>query len=270
MTILIKARAFIERDLIIESSYKVAFGFEVLRSLFPLFSFYYVSRLIGRAGKSGPLAEEGGYFSFVIVGVALSSYFMHAVHSFGGIVRRAQTTGCLEALLSTRTSPETVILLSPLYSFLTKTLHIALVFLVGGVFLGVDYRRCDLLSVVLMVGLAIPAFCGLGILSAAAIVMLKKADPIEWALASALTLVSGAYFPVDLLPPWLRALAACSPMTYALDGMRLALFRGHTPPMLADKLLPLGAMAAVLLAAGVLSFGWAVERGRREGTLLDY
>ncbi|MDR3637994.1 MAG: ABC transporter permease [Isosphaeraceae bacterium] len=268
--LLSKARAFIERDFVVESSYKAAFAFESLRSLFPLFSFYYVSQLVARSPLSSRFADDGGYFPFVVVGVALSTYFMHAVHSFGGIVRRTQAVGCLEAVLSTRTSPQTVILLSPLYSFCSKTLHIVLIFVVGGLVLDVDFRRCNYVSAVATLGLAVAAFSGLGILSAALIVVLKKSDPIEWVMGSTLSLLSGAYFPVSLLPQWVRPLAACSPMTHALNAMRLAVLQGYSVSRLGRELTSLGATAVVLIPIGVYCFGKAVEKGRRDGTLLDH
>lgn len=267
---MLKTIAFLKRDYRIESSYKLAFLLQIATSVLPVFTFYFIGKLVQGDGSQHLELYGGDYFAFALVGIALTQYFMSALGIFATSVRRAQTTGVLEAILSTQTKPQEVILYSSTYSFVASTLHVAIVFAVGGLFLGADYSKADLLSVAVTLLLTIAAFSGLGLLSATAIVILKKGDPIELLLGSTSSLLGGAFFPVALMPEWLQLVAKALPITYALDAMRSAIFAGHTVVELWMPLTVLAAMALVLLPGSLWAFSWAVEKGRRDGSLIQY
>lgn len=264
-----KIWAFIKRDFIVESSYKFAFVFELTTSVFPVFSFYFLGKLVnGREAVS--LAKYGGnYFPFALVGLAFTQYFMLALQTFATTIRRSQWVGCLEAMLSTQTKPETVVILSSLYSFIMKTVHIALVFLIG-LLLGVDYSNSNIPSIFITLVLTILAFSALGIFSASIIIVLKKGDPIEWVFGSLCSLLGGALFPISLMPNWMQKIALLLPITYSLEAMRLAVFKGYSIEQLAKQLLILGGMALVMSPLSVWCFALAVDKGRRDGTLMHY
>jgi len=265
-----KAVAFLKRDYLIESSYKFAFVFEMLTTVFPLVSFYFIGQLVGSRGDSRLARYGGQYFPFALVGVAFSQYLLLALGTFSRTIRRSQMAGCLEATLSAQTSPQVVIILSSLYCFATKLLHIILVFLLGWLAFGLDYRNANFLSAAVVLLLTAGAFSGLGILSAAAIVLLKKGDPIEWIFGAASSLLGGALFPVEIMPQWMQCLAVVFPITYALEAMRMAILRGHTVWMLWKPLIVLAATGAVLIPLGVWAFAAAVDKGRRDGSLMHY
>lgn len=265
-----KALAFVKRDLITETSYKFAFVFEVVTSVFPVLSFYFISKLVGGEGKVALSRYGGEYFPFVMIGVAFTQYLMVSLRTFANTIRRSQMAGCLEAMLSTRTSPQVVIILSSLYSFLIKTVHIVIIFIVGGVFLGVSYEKANILSMVVILMLTIVAFSSLGIFSATLIVLLKKGDPLEWIFGSFSALVGGSFFPVSILPGWLQVIAQYLPITHALEGMRLAVLEGYTVFMLSKTILILLLMGVFLLPLSVWMFSLAVEKGRRDGSLMHY
>ena len=85
-----------------------------------------------------------------------------------------------------------------------------------------------------------------------------------------LTLLSGAYFPLDLLPGWAAAIAEYNPITVAVDGMREALLVGADWSATARAVLTLVAASAASLTLGLLAFSFAVARERRRGTLGVY
>ena len=266
---LLKVFAFVKRDFQIESSYKLAFLLNISTSILPIFTFYFIGKLIS-SGENPHLAPYGGdYFAFVLVGIALTQYFSSALRIFATSVRRAQTTGVLEAILSTQTSPQEVILYSSAYSFVVSSLHVAIVFAFGGL-LGADYSRVDLVSFAVTLVLTIAAFSGLGLLSATAIVILKKGDPIELFIGPASSLLGGAFFPVAVMPDWLQTVAKALPITYALEAMRSAIFTGRSVTELWAPLAVLTGMALVLLPGSLWAFSRAVEKGRRDGSLIQY
>jgi ABC-2 type transport system permease protein len=83
-------------------------------------------------------------------------------------------------------------------------------------------------------------------------------------------LVSGADFPVTVLPRWLLPLALAIPITYGFDVFRAFLIKTHT-------LLPVSAEIALLVAFmfAMIAFGlWIFHRLERHvrirGTLGQY
>lgn len=266
----LKAREFFKRDLRIESSYKAAFLFEYMTTLLPLLTFYFIAKLVG-ANSAASLTPYGGkYFPFAVVGLAFMQYFTIALTNFAATIRRTQMAGCLEAMLSTQTSPRTVIILSSAYSYLMKLFHLVLVLVVSGLFLGVDFDSCNFLSVAVVLILSIVSLSGLGIFSAAFIVVMKKGDPIEWFIGSISSMLGGALFPVSLMPDWLQRIATLLPTTYALEALRQAMLKGASIIVLWREITILGVMAVVLLPASVWVFAKAVDKGRRDGTLMHY
>jgi ABC-2 type transport system permease protein len=96
-----------------------------------------------------------------------------------------------------------------------------------------------------------------------------------------LLLVSGVYYPVEVLPKWLQPLSALSPATYTLSACRKLMGIGNpdsTPGHLVGaslssvvgELLVLALMGAVLMPLGLWVFGkvetWAKRNGKLKRT----
>jgi len=90
----------------------------------------------------------------------------------------------------------------------------------------------------------------------------QKADVAAWSLSGLILLISGIYYPVEVLPPTLQLLARAIPLTYFLEYYRSIFIPGpHN--------LALGtALAALYLAVGLILFDKSIERARRTGILL--
>jgi len=265
-----KAYAFLRKDFLVESSYRFAFCFSMLTSLVPVFTFFYVGRLMVASASPGLQAYGGDYFSFVLIGIAFTEYFLTALATYSSTIRRSQLAGCLEALFSTRTRGVAIVLYSALYAFTAKTVNILTIILVGGLLLGAQVKNANIPAALLTLALSIIAFSALGILSAAITLIIKTGDPIQWACGAAVSLLGGAVFPVCLLPRWLQAIAKCLPITYAMDAMREAVVLGHSASMLMGPLLTLAAMGGILHVAATGCFAAALRRARRTAGLAGY
>jgi ABC-2 type transport system permease protein len=86
------------------------------------------------------------------------------------------------------------------------------------------------LTILLAMGLALAGF---------ALVLARNGEFMGEISAAAVLLISGVYFPPDILPLFLRKLSLVMPLTYWLEGMRRALFGGILQVASADGLRPL-------------------------------
>ena len=104
------------------------------------------------------------------------------------------------------------------------------------------------------------AFAGLSI-GAAAFPMLwtEKGLQMAYIVQAVVLLVSGVYYPVDVLPGWMQLLAVISPATYVIRGMRAALMDGAEVGTLWPEIWPALLVGALSVPLGLRLFV-AVER----------
>jgi ABC-2 type transport system permease protein len=92
-----------------------------------------------------------------------------------------------------------------------------------------------------------------------------RAETSAWAAVNFVVMLSGIYYPVSVLPGWVRAVSREIPLTYFLDGIRAGY---GFPPQFAH---PFATGFVLVLAYAVLAH-WAlaaaVDRARRTGLLL--
>lgn len=107
----------------------------------------------------------------------------------------------------------------------------------------------------------------LGLLLAGAVLnMARYGMFLSEGVAGLLYLLSGAVFPIDVLPAWLRAVSIVLPPTYWLEGMRRALLGPiQLPSPLAEwqqvhLALALVLSTLVLTVSAHLFFGWSERR----------
>jgi ABC-2 type transport system permease protein len=82
-----------------------------------------------------------------------------------------------------------------------------------------------------------------------------------------LLLVSGVYYPVEVLPVFLQKIAVFSPATYVLDGVRLSILEGANTLSLWPYIWPDLLLGVLLIPAGLWVFKQAEKYAKRTGKL---
>jgi ABC-2 type transport system permease protein len=261
--------AFLRRDLREALTYKFSFVSSLVGILLSSATFYFVAKLVPPGTPSlGPFG--GDYFSFAVVGVAFSSLLGMFQEGLSSVVRSAQVSGTLEALLVTPASIPTVLFGSSLYSLILQVFRTVLHLGVAMAFFGMTLGRVNVPGALSVGVLTVLCFLGVGILSASFILVYKTGNPFGWILGTVSGLLGGVVFPVALLPPWIRWASGLLPVTYALDGMRKSLLASAG---FADVLPDIAALAVfniILLPASLVVFRLAVRKAKRDGTLSHF
>jgi len=264
------ALAFLRRDLRVETSYRLAFLLQFLGVFFSVAVFYFVARLLGEAASRYLEPYGGDYFSFVLIGIAFSGYLGVGLSSFSNSLRQAQTTGTLEAMLVTPISLSAIVLASSLWSYLMTTVRVLVYLAVGTLLLGVDLRGGNYPVALLILVLTVISFSSLGVLAASFVMIAKRGDPVTWVFNALSSLLGGVYYPIAILPDWLRPVSWLLPVTYALHSMRLALLQGASLRTLLLDVLALLLFSLLLLPLALFAFRYAVRRARIDGSLTHY
>jgi ABC-2 type transport system permease protein len=79
--------------------------------------------------------------------------------------------------------------------------------------------------------------------------------------------VSGVYYEVDVLPPWLQVFSYVSPATYILDGMRGAIIDGENVTEIWRELAALVGFGVLLIPGGMVVFAVAERWAKKTGKL---
>jgi len=264
------ALAFLRRDFLQEASYRIAFLLQFANIFFSVAVFYFISQLLGDSVSEFLRPYGGNYFSFVLIGIALSSYFGVGLSSFSNRLRQAQTTGTLEAMLATPTPASTIILSSSIWDYLITTIRVIIYLLIGLLFIGIEIKFENLMTALFILVLSVISFSSIGILAASFIMVLKRGDPITWIFNALSSFLGGVYYPVAVLPGWLQPLAALLPITYSLEAMRLTLLQGVPLTELAPQITALVIFSLILLPLSLWAFRFAVRRTKIEGSLTQY
>jgi ABC-2 type transport system permease protein len=92
------------------------------------------------------------------------------------------------------------------------------------------------------------------------------AEGLAWSVIFAIAPLSCVYYPITILPGWLRPFAWALPSTHVFEGMRAVMFEHR---FRTDYFLSAVALDLVYLAAGALIFSIAFRDARRRGALLQ-
>lgn len=257
-------RAILYRDFRMYMSFRTAFGTQALSMVFTLALFYFVSRLVAVDRIGSP----DDYFAFVAVGLVIVSV-LHSGLAVATTLQSELVAGTFERLLLSPFGPVLATMSMTLFPMTRALLMAIWTLTIGAVVFGLDLRWSTAVLAVPLGLLCAVAFAGIALAIAAAVVAFKRAPGIGFLLAG-IALVSGVYFPVDLLPAWIRWVSEIQPFTPAVNLLRNVLIGLPMPQPAWEYLLRLGAFAVVALPVAGWAIDRAVQHAYRRGTLLEY
>ncbi len=112
------------------------------------------------------------------------------------------------------------------------------------------------------------SFVGIGIMgSVLPLLFPERGAQMTHVIIALLLLVSGVYYPIDVLPAALQRLAIFSPATYVLAGTRQALLDGVATAGLWSNIWPVLVMGAAAVPLGLAVFGLSERYAKRTGRL---
>ncbi|MGQ9788509.1 MAG: ABC transporter permease [Candidatus Hadarchaeaceae archaeon] len=135
----------------------------------------------------------------------------------------------------------------------TDSLIQASILLVIGPLLGVKYTPYVLAVLLVFILLAAAGMVSIGLAIGAQMTSFEGFGLVQSFVILPLFFLSGALYPLDNLPVWLRFAIYINPLSYVVDGMRGTLLGINYFPIAIDFGITL-AFVAVMIAVGTLSF----------------
>jgi len=205
----------------------------------------------------------------LIVGAAFWNYLSVVFSWIAETIAVERWEGTLEYTMMAPVHRSTHLLGSVAYAMVFGLVHTAAI-LVAMILFFPDLATgsANVLTVVAFMVLGSFSFVGIAMLAAILpLLYVERGAQMTFVLQSVLLLVSGVYYPIDVLPGWMQVLSHLSPATYAIDGVRQGLIDGIPVSQLTGNVWPLIVMGIVLIPTGLWAFGRAERYAKRTGKL---
>ena len=267
---LAKALATLKKDFLTESSYRFSLFFNFFGILVSILSYYFINKLFSNAIVPHLEIYGVNYFSYVLLSTAFFGYVGVGLGSFSERIHAEQQFGTLEAVLLTPTKISTILFSLAIWNLVLATLDM-LVYIALALFLfKINFAHINYLSTAVIFLLTVTSFSALGIISASFIMVLKRGNPFAWLLGSLEGLVGGVYFPITVLPAWMQLLAKFFPITYAIQAIQLAVYKGAPLSQLWQEAGILFLFSVILLPLSLFLFTLSLQKAKKEGSLGQY
>jgi ABC-2 type transport system permease protein len=155
-----------------------------------------------------------------------------------------------------------------LFAIVYGVVRAVLLFGVVALFFDLDLSHADFVAALVVLLVASIPFIGIGMMTAVLpLISPEKGTQLGFIAQGILLVVSGVYYPVDVLPEWMQWLATISPATYALDGMRDAIVEGQGLSSMGDEIWPLIVIGIVSIPLGLEVFRRGERYAKKHGKL---
>lgn len=254
------------RDYLLTRAYRNTFLLEFLLGIINMLVYFYISRTFEGVG-SAELQGAPSYFDFAVLGIIVTVVIGATTTQVGTRVRQEQLTGTLEALFIQPLTAAQVALGLVGLPFLFAMVRAAAYLAVASILLGLSASEASWAGTAIILAVTGAAMGALGIAAAAFVLVVKRGDLVIGMILFAMGFISGAVFPVSVLPEWIQPLGEIVPTRFAFDGIRAAIFEGTG---WAGDALALALFAVVFVPLAILAFAGALSWTKRQGSIAQY
>jgi ABC-2 type transport system permease protein len=251
--------AFVERNFFLTRRY---WGWELAFLVYSVAGALSISLIGAQAGSAELIL-------MLMIGAIFWNYLSVVFSWIAETIAVERWEGTLEYTMMAPVRRWTQLMGSCLYAIAYGLVHTAVILVVLVLFFPqLRLEQADGATAIVFMLLGSFSFVGIGMMAAILpLLYVERGAQMTFVLQSCLLLVSGVYYSIDILPPWMQVLSHLSPATYVLDGVRKGLVYGVPVSQLMYDIVPLVVMGIVLIPAGIWAFGRAERYAKRTGKL---
>ena len=143
-----------------------------------------------------------------------------------------------------------------------------IVFATIAAFFDLEMPNANFLSALVLLAVASVSFIGIGMMTAVLpLISPEKGTQFGYIGQGLMLVVSGVYYPVEVLPTWMEWVAKISPATYALRGIRDSILEGAGVGAVWGDIWPLIVIGVASVPLGLWIFGRGERYAKRHGKL---
>jgi ABC-2 type transport system permease protein len=258
--------AFIERNFNIVKRY---WAWELVWLVYGIVNSLSVSFIgVGMGALGATAAQSQNMVIYLAIGTIVWRYLSVIFYWVTDVIGIERWEGTIEYTLMAPIQRLTHMLGQTSFAVVYSMFHTIVILAATLLFFNITLTNANLVTpfVVLLAGSF--SFIGFSIVgSVLPLLFPERGSQMTHVIIALLLLISGVYYPVSVLPPWMQTLSLISPATYVLDGVRAGLLEGATVQQVWPQIWPLLIIGAVTLPMGLKIFNWAERYAKRTGKL---
>ena len=205
---------------------------------------------------------------YLVIGTLVWRYLSSIFYWITDVISIERWEGTIEYTLMAPIHRITHMAGQTFFAVIYSLLFTGIILVVTVVMFDIDMSQANLLGGTLMLITGSLSFIGVGIMgSILPLLFPERGAEMTHVIIALLLLVSGVYYPIDVLPEALQKIAVFSPATYVLDGTRRAFLEGTASSQLWPYIWPTLLMGFIAIPAGLWVFEMAERYAKRSGKL---
>lgn len=207
---------------------------------------------------------------YLLIGTAVWSYLSVTFEGVTDMITIERWEGTIEHTFMAPISRFTHLIGSCWYAVAHGILFTFVQLIIVASFFSLNLSHANYLTAVFMLLMGSVSFIGFGIgASVLPLLFTERGSQMSYIVRSILLLISGVYYPIDVLPGWMQPLAKVSPATYVLQGLRSALLNNQViwSGEIWSYTWPLILTGIISVPVGVFLFRRAERYAKRTGRL---
>jgi ABC-2 type transport system permease protein len=224
---------------------------------------------LGMEYIAGGSNVDGRYLVlYLVIGTLVWRYLSSIFYWITEVISIERWEGTIEYTLMAPIHRITHMAGQTIFAVIYSLFFTGVILLVTVILFDIDMSQANLLGGTIMLMAGSLSFIGVGIMgSILPLLFPERGAQMTHVIIALLLLVSGVYYPVEVLPETLQKLAVLSPATYVLDGTRLSILEGLPTGLLWPYIWPTLIMGLIAVPLGLWVFNQAERYAKRAGRL---
>ena len=257
--------AFIERNYFLTKRY---WGWELVWIVYSIVNSLSILFLGASMEVRDARLDAQALILYLLIGTLVWSYLGIVFDVIAEMISWERWEGTIEYTFMAPVRRTTHLIGSCIFGVIYGLFRTALMLFVIALFFQIDLSQANYAGAVVALLVGSLGFVGLGIMAATLpLLFTERGAQMTQIVRASLLLVSGVYYPIEVLPQWMQVLAWLSPATYVLEGSRQSLLDGAGPVALLPVLWPLLLTGVVCIPLGLVTFGFVERYVKRTGRL---
>lgn len=224
---------------------------------------------LGMVMIAGEQNVDGQYLVlYLVVGTLVWRYLSIIFYWITDVIGMERWEGTIEYTLMAPIRRVTHMAGQTIFAVMYSLVFTGIILAVTVVLFKIDLSSANMWGALLMLLTGSFSFIGFSIMgSILPLLFPERGSQMTHVIIALLLLVSGVYYPVEVLPKFLQKMSKLSPATYVLDGTRLALLKGSAIQELWSFIWPTLIIGLIAIPAGLWIFNQAERYAKRTGKL---
>ena len=263
-----KIKAFFFRDLFNHASYKLHFLFTLISPYIVALFLFYMSKSLTDLVDS---REDGDYFFYVIVGIALAEIAIRITNVLNSEIRNYQLTGIFEEIVNLKQPIISIFSYSFIYPITLSLYRSFTLLFVAYFFFDLNISFTNIGLVLFALAVVALSSIGIGFIAGAYCIFFKKGNPISTLNSYGTLILGGVFFPSNIFPEYISNISNILPIYHAAEIIRFLFQEQLTSEFeLINHYIALSLLSLLYLVLGIMLCNYALKLAKKDGTLIFY